>query len=241
MKGWIYVFSNRSMPGLIKIGYTDRDPAIRVGEQHSGLPFPHDLEYEILVDNAYNLEQKIHKKLRQYNESKEWFKIDIDEAVSIIKEIAQDRIHLENFYKADRVKAEELLKEREVKREEEIRKKEELEKKKKIFELERNKIIKSYDDKLNDFKLKQSASDKFIWGPLGTVFLLFMMSLGIFSIIDDGDVFWSMIWILFWVGIFFMDKREKEESKVNSQGYKEIVRQREKEIEEIKNKIFKFR
>jgi hypothetical protein len=57
------------MPDLVKIGYTDRDPSIRVAEQHSGLPYHHDLEYEILVEDAFNLEQIIHKRLSDYNES----------------------------------------------------------------------------------------------------------------------------------------------------------------------------
>ena len=160
MKGWIYIFSNRSIPGLIKIGYTDRDPSVRVSEQHSGLPFPHDLEYEILVENAYNVEQKIHKKLIEYNESKEWFKMDAEDAVSYIKEIVSDGILLENYYKADREVAERLeydrkRKETERRRKEEEQLRKEKEHKSRIdeFQIRREQIIKTYDDEVRSIKL----------------------------------------------------------------------------------------
>ena len=91
MRGWVYIFTNRMSKDLVKIGSTDRDPKIRVAEQHSGMPYPNELEYEIFVENAYQLEKIIHRKLKQYHASKEWFKISVEEAVSRIKEIAGEK------------------------------------------------------------------------------------------------------------------------------------------------------
>jgi hypothetical protein len=39
MRGWIYVISNNSMPGLVKVGYSMKDPEERAKElDHTGTP-----------------------------------------------------------------------------------------------------------------------------------------------------------------------------------------------------------
>ena len=64
MKGYVYIISNRSMPGIYKVGYTLKDPELRAKELEStGVPHPFVVDYEILVDDPYTLEQKIHKSL----------------------------------------------------------------------------------------------------------------------------------------------------------------------------------
>ena len=41
-EGWVYILTNEAMPGLVKIGYTMNDPAIRAEELSSdtGVPLP---------------------------------------------------------------------------------------------------------------------------------------------------------------------------------------------------------
>ena len=232
MKGWIYIFTNRSMPDLVKIGYTDRDPSIRVAEQHSGLPYPHDLEYEILVEDAFNLEQIIHKRLSDYNESKEWFRIEVEEAVSLVKEIAGERIKFENYHKADREKAEKAYFESNKEQQEKIRINKILAEKRQFFESEKSKIMKTYEVRLQEFKIDLPLTQKYIWTPLTNIFLITMISAGIYSITEDGDLFWSSVWIVLWILVYLADKTEKKKERTKSSGYKNILAERDERIEE---------
>ena len=75
MKGWVYVFSNPSMPGIVKIGYTLSDPEIRARElDATGVPHPFEVDYSILVDNPRDLEQSVHRCLKDINAGKEFFR-----------------------------------------------------------------------------------------------------------------------------------------------------------------------
>lgn len=89
MKGWIYIISNKAMPGIIKIGYLTKDPKLRAEElNHAGSPYPYVVEYEMLIEKPYQIEQKIHKILSGNKEGKEWFRCSVKEAILVIKEIA---------------------------------------------------------------------------------------------------------------------------------------------------------
>jgi hypothetical protein len=47
MKGWVYVITNLAMPGLVKVGYSRKDPELRAAELNStGTPHPFVVEYE---------------------------------------------------------------------------------------------------------------------------------------------------------------------------------------------------
>jgi len=98
MRGWVYVISNKSMPGIIKIGHTLKDPDIRAQElDHTGVPHHYIVDYEILIENPQKIEQNTHKLLAKYNEKKEWFRCSIDVAISAIKESAGAATLLENI------------------------------------------------------------------------------------------------------------------------------------------------
>src|SRR5438045_7039757 len=50
VKGWVYIISNRSMLGLVKIGFSTKDPILRAAElSQAGTPHPHIVEYDVLV------------------------------------------------------------------------------------------------------------------------------------------------------------------------------------------------
>lgn len=92
MRGWIYVVTNEMYEGMYKIGFTDRDPDVRIDELYTtGVPTKFSKIYECLVENAYELEQKLHKELIEYRvaENREFFKCDIGKifkAIDYIKE-----------------------------------------------------------------------------------------------------------------------------------------------------------
>jgi hypothetical protein len=60
--GFIYLTENKSMPGIIKIGYSQRPPEYRIKElSNTSLPHQFTLIYYCFVDDARELESKIHK------------------------------------------------------------------------------------------------------------------------------------------------------------------------------------
>lgn len=92
-KGWVYILSNKAMPGLLKIGYSKKDPKIRAyGLYNSGNPHPYIVDYEILIDDPYIIEQKIHRQLSSKREGKEWFRCSIEEAIAAFKTVAGTQI-----------------------------------------------------------------------------------------------------------------------------------------------------
>ncbi|RFS22782.1 GIY-YIG nuclease family protein [Chitinophaga silvatica] len=77
------------MPGLIKIGCTARSPEERRRElsRPTGIPGDFEIEYEIYSIEMYILEKRIHIELDKYrvSKSKEFFKIDISDAIHILR------------------------------------------------------------------------------------------------------------------------------------------------------------
>lgn len=107
MKGWVYVITNKAMPGLIKVGYSMSDPELRAAElNHTGSPHPYDVDYEVLVDEPRDVEQTVHGRLRNQRERKEWFRCTSEEAIAAIKAVVGTKAQVENFKRADRAKAE---------------------------------------------------------------------------------------------------------------------------------------
>lgn len=85
---WVYILTNPSMPGLIKIGMTTRDPYVRASElaSQTGIPTKFEVAYAVKVNDSYSVEQSVHEKLGRYriNKNREFFKIDVNKAKKII-------------------------------------------------------------------------------------------------------------------------------------------------------------
>lgn len=88
--GFVYILSNPSMPDLIKVGKTTRDPTERVKELSSatGVPNPFLLVYCQPVEDCDAAEKWVHAELerRGYrpNTDREFFKAPVHEAVEIL-------------------------------------------------------------------------------------------------------------------------------------------------------------
>ena len=87
--GSVYVLANSSMPGLVKVGKTTRDPQERAAElsRHSGVPQPFRVVFSLLVADCDESERVVHNSLasRRANDDREFFLISIDDAVHTIK------------------------------------------------------------------------------------------------------------------------------------------------------------
>lgn len=87
IKGWVYIISNPAMPGLIKIGYSLKDPVLRAEElNNTGAPLPYKVEYELLVFDPRDVEQRVHNRISGLCEGKEWFRCSVHYAVSVIRD-----------------------------------------------------------------------------------------------------------------------------------------------------------
>jgi chromatin remodeling complex protein RSC6 len=99
MRGWVYIVTNPSLEGLVKIGYSSKDPVLRVEDfNNAGLPHPHCLQYDVLVNDPYSVEQAAHKALRLKHHSKEWFKCTVEEAINAVKGCVNGNIVNESFH-----------------------------------------------------------------------------------------------------------------------------------------------
>jgi len=96
IRGWVYVITNRALPGLVKIGYSTKDPSLRADElNHTGCPTPYVVEYDVLVIDPREFEQKIHASLHEVIEGKEWFRCSLSHAIHAVKSVVGENIIIE--------------------------------------------------------------------------------------------------------------------------------------------------
>lgn len=85
----VYVLTNPAMPGLVKIGYTTQlDANTRISQLYTtGVPFPFDLQFACKVPNAEEVERALHIAFAPHrvNPKREFFKIDADQAIAILR------------------------------------------------------------------------------------------------------------------------------------------------------------
>ena len=104
MKGWVYVITNKAMPGLVKVGYSMKDPEMRAAElDHTGSPNPYVVGYEVLVEDPRDVETTIHSRLGSQNAGKEWFRCSLEEAIRAIQAEVGTRALYENIKHSDSV------------------------------------------------------------------------------------------------------------------------------------------
>lgn len=85
----VYVLTNPSMPGLVKIGRTSfEDANTRIAQLYStGVPFPFKLEFACKVENPDEVEQALHLAFgpNRVNPRREFFSIEPEQAIAILK------------------------------------------------------------------------------------------------------------------------------------------------------------
>ena len=96
--GYLYCFSNDSMPGILKIGMTERTPEIRLKEANSSdtwrPPTPYKINFAKKVYNAKQKETTLHMILTQYTErinpKREFFRVSSEEIMKFFELIDGD-------------------------------------------------------------------------------------------------------------------------------------------------------
>ena len=99
-EGYVYILSNDSLNGLLKIGSTTFGAENRAKQLSytTALPTPFIVEYEIYVRHYVEFEKAIHRKLDSYrvNPKREFFAVSIDKAIEVI-----DHEKKKPYYDAD--------------------------------------------------------------------------------------------------------------------------------------------
>jgi hypothetical protein len=94
MKGYVYILTNPSFPGLVKIGMS-MTSAFKRAEKLSktGVPHPFDVFYYVEVENPLGVEQTLHQRLdaMRVNQKREFFKIDPHSAQRLLTVVVNER------------------------------------------------------------------------------------------------------------------------------------------------------
>jgi hypothetical protein len=99
IKGWVYIITNKAMPGIIKIGYSTKDPKLRAMElAGTGAPHPYEVKFEVLVYNPSEVERRAHRILKSFREGKEWYRCSLDQAIIAIQKAAGNKVIKEFLY-----------------------------------------------------------------------------------------------------------------------------------------------
>ena len=81
----VYIFTNRGMPGLCKIGYTSRnDVKERAKELYTtGVPYPFQIYYACQVINGKKIEKTLHKLFdeQRVNDNREFFETEPEKVI----------------------------------------------------------------------------------------------------------------------------------------------------------------
>lgn len=92
---YIYILSNETMPGLVKVGFTKNKPSERAKQINAatGVALDFKVEWYYPCFNAHALEGEIHAYLEQngmrVNKKKEFFNVTVEQARAVIERIGE--------------------------------------------------------------------------------------------------------------------------------------------------------
>jgi len=84
----IYILTNETMPGLVKIGKTDADIEQRMQELYkTGVPVPFECFHASVVENIDEVEKRIHRAFDKFrvNKNREFFEIPPENILEILE------------------------------------------------------------------------------------------------------------------------------------------------------------
>jgi hypothetical protein len=96
-QGYVYILSNPSLPGLVKIGQISRSPEERARELSKNTSIPENfvVEFEIYTSDRVELEKDAHRQLSSYrvNARREFFRVEIEKAAQLLRQAAEQLQH----------------------------------------------------------------------------------------------------------------------------------------------------
>jgi hypothetical protein len=106
--GYLYCFSNESMPGILKVGMTERTPGVRLSEANCSdtwrPPTPYKIEFAKKVSNPKQKETTLHTLLSQYTErinpKREFFRVSTEE-IKTFFDLMDGELWIEHYIEKD--------------------------------------------------------------------------------------------------------------------------------------------
>jgi hypothetical protein len=102
--GYVYILTNVSLPGMIKVGRTLRDSRSRARELFTtGLPTPFQVAFEIFSDEHEKLEADFHQELHDFriSNNREFFKYPLDKAITLLQQLNSPPASNESVFQAE--------------------------------------------------------------------------------------------------------------------------------------------
>lgn len=96
-KGYVYILSNPSMPGLLKIGKTTRSVEQRCCELYvTGVPTPFEVVAEMKAPDCGELERYVHRALASFrvSDAREFFAVEASKAVLELENGHNEQVEL---------------------------------------------------------------------------------------------------------------------------------------------------
>lgn len=94
--GYVYVLTNPSMPGLVKVGKTTRDPEQRALELwQTGVPEPFHVHHYSRVPDCHEAEARVHAGIEdlRVHGSREFYRADAARIADVVRCVAIDQIN----------------------------------------------------------------------------------------------------------------------------------------------------
>lgn len=92
-KQYVYVLTNTTIPGMVKIGYTKNEPQKRVKQINASTGVAQDFEvaWAFGCYNGIELEQEVHRYCESFrvNNKREFFRMTVDEAKAVIERLGE--------------------------------------------------------------------------------------------------------------------------------------------------------
>jgi hypothetical protein len=95
MKGYVYILTNESMPGLVKIGRTSRSVEARANELcQTGVPTPFIVAHYVASPDCAALERKMHDCFffQRVAQDREFFRTSVEEVAQHLDRLLREQV-----------------------------------------------------------------------------------------------------------------------------------------------------
>lgn len=231
----VYILTNRSMPGLCKVGYTDRSVNERISELNASTSIPTKFEVEYFVEledgSAHRVEKRSHSILHKkgFHHGKEYFQCSVNDCKDAVAEaIASTGSTV--LYAKDAEETRRRVLEAERKRAEEKLRYEAEQAREAVFVEKERQIRSSYDSRLENYA---NPGDFWKWW-LGCGLLSVIAFPVILPKAKDGAIFFGSAFFSL-VAAFFVREYWKNKKQQNPY-YLKLEHQRDSELATVRGR-----